>query len=170
MDLYMVILRIVHILAGIFWVGAALVTSLFVQPTARDLGPAAAPFMSYLTGKKRLNDAVLAAAGLTVLAGLLLYWRVTDGLDRDIIGTAYGVSLTVGAMCAIIALGVGGSIVRPSINRAIEIGRTAAERSGPTPEKAAVIGALQARARMAGLISVALIVVAAAAMASARYL
>lgn len=126
--------------------------------------------MSPLSGKKRLNDAVFAAAGLTALSGLLLFWRVTDGLDPDIIGMAYGVSLTVGALCAIVALGLGGRIVRPSMMRDLEIGRVAAQAGGPTPEQAAKIQALQASALTAGRIMLWLIVVAAAAMAAARYL
>jgi hypothetical protein len=52
MDTYMVVLRIVHILAGVFWVGAALTTILFLQSTAREVGPAAGPFMAHLAGKK----------------------------------------------------------------------------------------------------------------------
>ncbi|HWL91606.1 MAG TPA: isoprenylcysteine carboxylmethyltransferase family protein [Actinomycetota bacterium] len=111
MDTYMVVLRIVHILAGVFWVGAAFTTILFLQPTAREVGPAAGPFMAHLAGKKRLVDWVLLAAGLTVLAGLLMYWRVSGGLDPDWIGSAPGISLTVGALCAIAAFSLGLAIL-----------------------------------------------------------
>ena len=170
MDVYMVVLRIVHILAGAFWVGAALLTFLFLQPTAREVGPAAAPFMAHLAGKKRLLDVVLAAAGLTILAGLLMYWRVTNGLDTDVLSSAYGVSLTIGALCAIAAVALGGSIVRPGTMRALEIGRAAAAAGGPTPEQGAELQAIQARNLATGRIIVPLLVVAVAAMAGARYL
>jgi hypothetical protein len=169
-DVYMVVLRIVHILAGAFWVGAALVTFFFLQPTARDVGPAAAPFMAHLAGKKRLMDVVLAAAGLTVLAGLLMYWRVTDGIDSDIVATPYGASLTVGALSAIVAFGLGGSIIRPSMMRVLRIGGAAAAAGGPTPEQAAEMQTLQARARSVGGVVVVLLIVAVAGMAAARYL
>lgn len=170
MDVYMVVLRIVHILAGAFWVGAALVTFLFLQPTAREVGPAAAPFMAHLAGKRRLLDVVLAAAGLTILAGLLMYWRVTNGLDTDVLSSAYGVSLTIGALCAIAAFGLGGSIVRPSMMRVLAIGRAAAQAGGPTPEQTAEVQALQAKARATGQVIVPLLIVAVAGMASARFL
>src|SRR5262245_61236589 len=101
MDTYMVVLRILHILAGVFWVGAAFVTILFLQPTARELGPAAGPFMAHLAGKKRLVDWVLRAAGLTILAGVLMYWRVSGGLEWDWISSAQGLGLTIGALCGI---------------------------------------------------------------------
>jgi uncharacterized membrane protein len=171
MDTYMVVLRIVHILAGVFWVGAALTTFLFLQPTAREVGPAAGPFTAHLAGKKKLVDWVLRAAGLTVLAGLLMYWRVTGGLEWDRITTAYGISLTIGALCAIAAFSLGLSVVRPTIMSTLAIGREVAASGGtPTPEQSAKLQALQKRGKDIGQIIVPLLIVAVAAMASARYL
>ena len=171
MDTYMVVLRVVHILAGVFWVGAALTTVFFIQPTAREVGPAAGPFMMHLAGRKHLVDFVLSAAGLTVLAGLLMYWRVSGGLDPDWIGSAPGISLTVGALCAIAALAIGGSIVRPSIMATLAIGQAVAASGGPpTPEQAAELQALQRRGTTAGKVVVPLLIVAVIGMAAARYL
>lgn len=171
MDTYMVVLRVVHILAGVFWVGAALTTILFLQPTAREVGPAAGPFMAHLAGKKRLVDWVLRAAGLTILAGLLMYWRVTDGLEWDRITSAYGISLTIGALCAIAAFSLGLSVVRPTIMATLAIGREVGASGGPpTPDQAAQLQAIQHRSHAAGRVIVPLLIVAVAAMASARYL
>lgn len=171
MDTYMVVLRVVHILAGVFWVGAALTTLLFIQPTARELGPAAGPFMMHLAGRKRLIDYVLSAAGLTVLAGLLMYWRVSGGLDPDWVASAPGISLTIGALCAIAALAIGGSIVRPGIMATLAIGREVAASGGaPTPEQAAQMQAIQRRSIGAGKAIVPLLIVAVIGMAAARYL
>ena len=171
MDWYMVVLRILHILAGVFWVGAAFVTILFLQPTAREIGPAAGPFMAHLAGKKRLVDWVLRAAGLTILAGALMYWRVTDGLDPDLIGTAPGVALTIGALCAIAAFTLGLSIVRPTIMATLATGREVAEGGGqPTPEQQARLQTLSKRGKDVGMVIVPLLIVAVVGMASARYL
>jgi hypothetical protein len=171
MDTYMVVLRIVHILAGVFWVGAAFTTILFLQSTAREVGPAAAPFMAHLAGKKHLVDWVLRAAGLTVVAGLLLYWRVTGGLEVDRITSAPGISLTIGALCAIAAFTLGLSVVRPTIMATLAIGKAVAESGGPpTPEQGAQLQALQHRSRSVGRIIVPLLIVAVAGMAAARYL
>ena len=171
MDTYMVVLRIVHILAGVFWVGAALTTLLFIQPTAREVGPAAGPFMMHLAGKKRLVDFVLSAAGLTVLAGLLMYWRVSDGLAGNWIGSAPGITLTIGALAAIAAFVLGLTIVRPTLMATLAIGREVAAGGGsPTPEQAAQLQALQRRGTAVGKAIVPLLVVAVIAMAAARYL
>ena len=171
MDTYMVVLRIVHILAGVFWVGAAFTTFLFLQPTAREVGPAAGPFMAHLAGKKKLVDWVLRAAGLTVLAGLLMYWRVSGGLDGDWLTSAQGVSLTIGALCAITAFTLGLTIVKPSLMATLAIGRDVAASGGPpTPEQGAQLQALQKRGKAVGQIIVPLLVIAVSGMAAARYL
>jgi hypothetical protein len=171
MDTYMVVLRIVHILAGVFWVGAAFTTILFLQPTAREVGPAAGPFMAHLAGKKRLVDWVLRAAGLTILAGLLMYWRVSGGLDGDWIASAPGLALTIGALCGIGAFSLGLSVVRPSIMATLAIGAEVAASGGPpTPEQAAKLQELQKRGKAVGQIIVPLLVIAVSGMAAWRYL
>jgi hypothetical protein len=171
MDTYMVVLRIVHILAGAFWVGAAVVVFVFLQPAAREVGPAAGPLMMHLAQKKRLPDIVLGAAGITILAGLLMYWRVSGGFDPDWIGSASGIAITVGALSAIVAVALGGSVVRPSMLAAAAVGRQVAASGGPpTPEQAAQIQVLQDRVRATGKVIVPLLLFATAAMAAASYL
>ena len=171
MDTYMVVLRIVHIVAGVFWVGAVFLLIGFIAPTARELGPPAGPFLAHLAGKKRVTEVILAAAGLTILAGLLMYWRVSSGLDADWIGSAPGVGLTVGAICGIVAFVIGLTVVRPTNQATLALGREIADGGGPpTPEQAARMEALQARGRTTGRVLVPLLLIAVAAMASARYL
>ena len=170
MDAYFVVLRIVHILAGTFWVGSALVIFYFLQPAAREVGPSAAPLMTHLAQKKRLPDITLGAAGLTILAGLLMYWRDTGGLDPDRIATAFGIAITIGALCAIAAVVLGAAIVRPTMLRIGAIAQAAAAGGGPTPEQGAEIQALQERVQATGTVIIPLLLIAVVAMASARYL
>jgi uncharacterized membrane protein len=171
MDTYMVVLRIVHILAGVFWVGAAFTTILFLQPTAREVGPAAGPFIAHLAGKKRLIDWVLRAAGLTILAGLLMYWEVSSGLDGDWLTSAQGVTLTIGALCGVAAFTLGLSVVRPTVMATLAIGREVAASGGPpTPEQGAQLQDLQKRGKAVGQVIVPLLIVAVSGMAAARYL
>ena len=45
MNIYMIILRLIHILAGIFWVGTAFFFVLFFEPTLKTSGPAGGTVM-----------------------------------------------------------------------------------------------------------------------------
>ena len=168
----MILLRIVHIVTGVIWVGSLFVVVVFVQPSAATLGPAGAPFMSELR-RRRFVDVVFIDALFTVLAGSFLYWHDWHMYPSfgDWIGSSFGASLTVGGLLAISGLGVAAAVTRPTIGRLVALGRQVAESGGPpTPETAARIGALQHRLVVAERVSFSLVLLAVVAMASARYL
>lgn len=171
MDWYVIVLRVIHIAAGVFWVGAAFVLFLFIQPSARATGPAGQEFMGHLTTRKKLPLAVLLSGVVTVLAGLLLYWRASGGLDTAWISSGPGISFTVGAVAAIVTLALGLAVTKPSIDRMGALGQQIASGGGPpTPEQVAELQRLQARTVLVGRISLVLLAVAVVAMAIARYL
>ena len=124
-DAYMVLLRIVHIVTGVIWVGSLFVVVVFVQPSAATLGPAGAPFMSELR-RRRFVDVVFIDAVFTVIAGAFLYWHDWHLFPTfgDWIGSSFGRTLTVGALLAISGLGVAASVTRPTIGRLVSLGRT----------------------------------------------
>ena len=72
-DASMVILRVVHIVTGVIWVGSLFVVVVFVQPSAAVLGPAGAPFMSE-PRRRRFADVVVIDALFTIGAGSFLNW------------------------------------------------------------------------------------------------
>jgi hypothetical protein len=172
-DWTMVVLRLLHIVAGAFWVGSVFLFVLFIQPSAAAIAPAGAPFMAELLGKRRLVDRIIGLGVVTVLAGLAMYWK--DWHDypsfSDWWATTFGKSLTVGALCAIAALVVGVLVTRPGVQRMLAIGRQAADAGGPpSPDQAAELGAIQQQLKVAARISFALLVIAVLLMSTARYL
>ena len=170
MDLLMIILRIIHIASGVFWVGAAVAFFAFVRPSARAIGPDAGRFMAELNVRRRFPIVVLASGAVTVLAGLWLYWIDSGGFDLDWIGTGFGATLTVGAVSALIALGIGGGYVRPRADRVGAIGaRLGSEGRPPTAEEAQELATLNAALDRAGVAVLILLGVAVIAMAIARY-
>ncbi len=98
-DAPMVILRIVHIVTGVIWVGSLFVVVVFVQPSAATLGEAGAPFISELR-RRRFVDVVFIDAVFTVVAGSFLYWRDWHSYPNfgDWVGSSFGTALTVGAL------------------------------------------------------------------------
>ena len=115
-------------------------------------------------------NALVASATATLLA---VAWKVIGALVLWLAGldTAFGKSLTIGALCAIAALAVGVLVTRPGVLRMLSLGRQIAETGGPpSPEIGAELGAIQQRLKVAARISFALLVVAVVLMSTGRYL
>ncbi|MGE5225946.1 MAG: hypothetical protein ACM3OO_03625 [Planctomycetaceae bacterium] len=169
-DAWIVLLRVVHIVSGVIWVGSLFVVAVFVQPIAAAVGPPAGPFMAELR-RRRLVDVILVDALITIAAGSLLYWHDWHLLPSfgDWIGSAFGATLTVGALLAISVIPIAALVTRPTIARLVALGRQAAESGGPSPELAQQIAATQRRLAIAERSTLVLALLAVAAMASARY-
>jgi uncharacterized membrane protein len=171
MDWYAIILRVIHIAAGTFWVGAAFVLFLFIQPSVKELGPDGQRFMGHLAVKKKLPMLITLAGILTVLAGILLYWRASDGFDADWISSGPGVAFTVGGLAAIATLALGLSITKPTVDRIGALGQEIGSSGGqPTPSQASEMQRLQARLGLMGRWTMVLLTLAVVAMAAARFL
>lgn len=169
MNIYMIVLRLIHILSGVFWVGAAWMLAGFIQPTARAVGPDAAKFMQRLM-QSRLSVLISAAAILTVLSGFLLYDRIS-GFQLQWIATRAGIGFSLGAIAGIIALIIGGGVTGPVSMRLARLGKEVqATGQPPTPEHLARMGQLQARLGAATLWTAIISGVALFFMAIARYL
>jgi uncharacterized membrane protein len=149
MDL--LVLRLIHIVAGAFWVGAVLTNHLFVQPAAAAVAPDAARFMYQLLHHRRMAVALLVAGATTVLAGLWLLVITSNGLDPDVLFATSRLGYTVGGVIAIAAFGIGSLYVFPR-TRVVEriIGRTLAEARPPTPEEQSQLGTAMREGRRAG--------------------
>jgi uncharacterized membrane protein len=171
-DTFMVVFRTLHIVAGVLWVGATFLFVVYLQPAAAEVGPAAAPVMGNLLGKRRMVDGILAVALVTVVTGLIVYWHDWHLYDSfgAWISTPFGASLTFGAVCAIVAMGFGLFVSRPSAKRLMALGQMVAASGGPpSPEVAGEIASLQHRLKVFARLGFALLVIAVIAMASARY-
>jgi hypothetical protein len=74
-------LRVLHIGAGAFWAGAAMLMGWILVPTAREVGPPAGPLMQGLL-KRNLTGRLIGAGVVTVLAGLWLFALRTPTFRR----------------------------------------------------------------------------------------
>jgi len=105
-----IVLRLIHILGGLFWAGAMILLAGFLIPTVRSTGREGGRFMQILMQQKRLQFYLGLAAGLTVLSGLTLYVRMATATHGAWAGTRPGIAYGVGALAAILAAAVGGGI------------------------------------------------------------
>ena len=78
MDLTLVLLRVVHVLCGVFWAGALMFAVIFLEPSVRASGPEGAKVMRALIQRHYLTVVPVVGA-LTILSGLWLMWIVSGG-------------------------------------------------------------------------------------------
>jgi uncharacterized membrane protein len=163
--------RLIHILAGAFWVGAAIFTVLFLIPSMRALGPAGAPFVQHVTQVRKLPIYFLGAGILTVLSGIGLYSRASGGFSNQWMRSGPGMTFGIGAVFALSAVIVGVFVTSPTAKRVAALGATLASAGRPpAPEQQAEMQRLQTRLGMASVLATSLVVLATAAMAVARYI
>lgn len=139
------VIRVTHVLLGAFWVGSALLLTLFIIPAVEASGPAGGTVMQGLVKKGMAR--VLTFVGLfTVLTGIYLLWQLSGHFSGSFMGSSSGILLSTGALFGIIALLIGVHVSRPAVNKLGEIGaRVAASGAPPTPEDVAEMARLRAR-------------------------
>jgi uncharacterized membrane protein len=168
-NLLLLVMRLLHVVLGAFWVGTMLFVTFFLFPAIRDAGPDGAKIAA---GVNRRGFLVVmpVVAGLTILSGLWLYWRLSGGFQPTFMHSGTGITFGLGAAAAIAAYVIGVAVVRPAMTRATALAESAAK--APAAERDAHLLAaqgLRARAASAGQIVAVLLLLAVAAMALARY-
>ena len=164
-------LRIVHIVMGSFWVGSVVFTAVLLMPAMGSLPPSVAgPVMDQLIRVRNLPRAVMTYMGLTILSGLGLMYMVSGHFQRDWFQSRMGHGISIGAALAIIGSLIGVLVNKPTSKRMNELGAQMKAAGTPSAEQSAEMGRLQARMMTATRWTAVLLGLAAAAMASARYL
>lgn len=165
------LLRFVHIVGGVFWVGAVFLMVGFIFPTVRETGPTGGRFMQELMQRRRLSVFMNSAAGLTMLSGFIMYGRITAATDGAWAGTRAGMTFGIGGLATILAAIIGGGIVGRGGARLAKLSQAIQAAGGaPSPEQSAEIGKLQTRMGKAMRAVAALLLLAVTTMAIARYL
>ncbi len=158
------VLRFIHILSAIFWVGTNLFTVFFLEPTVRALGPEGGNFMQRLSGGTRFSLIITLAGFLTILAGLWMYWIYSGGFEPSVM-FSQRLPLTLGAIFGIGALIVGGTMQGRPSGQLAALGKQIATQQGPAnPEQKAEMAALQKRMRIGARLNAALMVLAVIGM------
>jgi uncharacterized membrane protein len=167
----MLVLRLVHILGGMIWVGSGIFNSFFLLPTLAQAGPAASQVIAGLQ-RRRLFTILPIVALLTILSGIRLMQITSAGFSPAYFASTSGRTYAWSGVAAIVGFLVGIIVARPAAVRAGSIAATL----GTTTDEAtrasltATLERLRRRSSITSSLSVALVVLAAAGMAVARYL
>jgi len=165
------VLRLVHIIGGIIWVGSGVFAAFFLIPALsanRQVMPAVMEGLQ----KRRVFIIVPTAGLITILAGIRLLWIDSAGFAESYMQTGPGRTFSIGGTAAIIALLLQVFVARPA---GVKLGAIAAKlaASPPAPERDnlnAQAERLRRRNGIAALAAVLFGLLAASAMAVARYM
>jgi uncharacterized membrane protein len=164
MSIYLVwLLRIIHIVGGVIWVGGTLIMTFFVGPTLGATGEAGQKFVAHMMNNLKFSNRMAIASGSTVLAGFLLYFRGGSALMES----RFGIGLGIGAVFALIGF-VAGMMIGRTIKAMAQLG--AQMQGKPSPDQLAQMQALQKRQRTVSMVSTVSVILATVFMAIARYL
>jgi hypothetical protein len=166
----MIVLRIIHIFSGVFWVGFAFFNVRYLQPTVAATGVEGQKVMQYLARKTNLLTAMYTASTLVVLSGLAMYWILSGGFRVGFLTSPTGLILALGGIAGIVAWAIFVFIVRNIFNEMAAIGNQIQAQGGPpTPEQGAALGALSARVGRLGPVGAIILLVALLGMSIAQY-
>lgn len=167
---YLLVLRLVHIVSSVCWVGGAFIFFLFIEPTAKALAPTGMEFVKYMVTKRRFSIFMVISSSLTVLSGALLIWRLTGGHWSEYISTGPGLGFTLGSIVGIVVYLVGMFGVNPRAVRMAKLGEEIQAAGGPpTPAQSAEMQKLDKEMSVLGLVDFVLVALSLALMATARY-
>ena len=162
-----VVLRILHIVFSLFWVGIVFYMILILMPRLRALGPTIQnPLMKALTPVQ--TRYILVSAIVTVLSGVALTLIMRWGSLGMLFSTGWGWSMVIGFITTLVAAILGFGVVIPTGRRMEAIGSSIKERP-PKPEEAQQLQKLGARMGTLLFTNSILLLIAVVTMSVARF-
>jgi uncharacterized membrane protein len=169
MNILIIILRILHIVAGISWAGGVIHYFLFIGPAAKATAPESQKFMGYFMEQKRWTRFMSAMSLLTILAGGGLYFRL-GSVDWSWVATAPGIGFTIGALTGILLFAVGHLLIAPRINDMGKISQEIQANGGwASAQQAARLSQIQKEMEIISKVDFVMTLIALLTMSTARY-
>lgn len=166
MDAEIALLRILHIVPGVVWVGSAMFLAWIVQPALKKTGPPHAPaLMANMV--KPLVITLHSSAAATILFGIIMAFRVRNPLFDFLWSTDWGTMIWLGFLFSVVGWGIG-TFAGLTNKKMADIG--ASLQGPPSPEQAAAMGSLRDRAILLAKISSLLALAAVVCMALANHI
>jgi uncharacterized membrane protein len=163
-------LRLIHVLCGVFWVGAGLYSTLFMAPAMSKAGPAAGPIMEELVRRKIFTVMPLAAV-LTMLTGLRLLWIVSGGFVPSYFSSPTGATFALGGALAIVGFLLGMFYLRPGQMKMGQLTQQMAKASdAEKPALQAELAKVRSKNAVGTAAAMAMLTLSVVTMAIARYL
>ncbi len=166
MDPWMVVLRIVHIGFGVFWVGTGIFFTFIFMPRLRAEGAAvqASIWRIIMSAEIVFPVSALLVIGSGVAIALTVKWGVLDTWFVS----AWGYAILIGFIATLIGVVV--SIRREGLARRTTQLAKSLEGREPSPEEASEMESLHAQMTAGSVAELIPLLIAVGAMAAARWL
>ncbi|MBI4285222.1 MAG: hypothetical protein HY670_04910 [Chloroflexi bacterium] len=159
------ILRIVHIIFGIYLAGSYLFIVPILEPRLRRLGAAIhGPVMSALM--PILTP--INGASFVIVVGTGVALALSSRAFNSLFATAWGWTIIVGLVATLAAIVVGFGLLTPRGIRMDKLGRSVRGRA-PTPQEGRQLQELSAQVETLSRVNLVLVVIALGTMVAARY-
>jgi hypothetical protein len=168
MTLVIAFLRLFHIGAAFAWFGLGMVLVRFIMPAALDAGESGLRYLKSLYSKTIIARGFSGAAGLTVIAGILLY--LTGDVSNSFSNTGR-IVLGIGALVGLLAAGHGIMALGRAMQRFTDsLTKYVAENQPIAADGLTILHEQAMKIAVNGRISLVLMSIALIGMGIARYL
>jgi uncharacterized membrane protein len=160
LDVGLVLTRIIHILAGSFWVGAAIYLAVLLEPRVRSTS--ADLERQLLNRTSKLNSLWITSAAVVTMGTGMALVSITPGRSFTDLGSgAWGTMILIGLIASVAAFLVSGGAgaFTARLRRGLESGAATEEQLDEYRRGLSILGYLNA----------VLVVIAVATMAVARF-
>ena len=166
--LVVTILRLLHIVAGVIWVGAGITVSMYLEPALTRSGVDSGKVMRALYTKTSFDKLMPIVSITTTVAGLALYYMVSNGFtDVNYMKSGQGIVLSIGALAGLAAFGHGFSTLGKYSRQYATVIAEAGDN--PSDVQLTSLSEIEAKLMRHGKMSMWMSVVAVVFMAGARH-
>jgi len=164
------IVRAAHVTAAAVWIGSHIFSTFMLMPAVESSGPSGGQVMMRIN-QRGIVTYMFSVALLTLLSGMVLFWRFTGGFDPAVAATHAGIAFGFGGTAGVLAGVIGGGVIGRSAKRAAAIaGRMVTLPDGD--EKLKLVwqaAALRRRMKVGSQVVTVLQIVAVVLMALGHY-
>ena len=167
MNILIVVLRVIHIGAGIFWGGGSLMMNFFFGPAVIATDQVGKQFAGHMMLKTKFVMVMTVMALSTVLAGATLFWIDSHGLTSAWMKSNSGIGFAIGGLFGLVAFVAG--VMFGQLNK--KLATIGSQVQGkPTPEQMAEMQSIQKRIATITPFHIYSIIIAILLMSASRYL
>jgi hypothetical protein len=166
----MVILRPIHIIAGMLWFGYGTLSVWILFPAAAKLGAKGDSLLRLFYGHSMYGTLIAVTAVITSLAGLIMWPVRIRGVDHPEFSGTGDIVFAIGALFGVLAWLHGGAATGKFTGQFASLGKALEENPNPSAEQLSAYEEAKRKLMTHANISAWITLVAVLGMAFARYL